>query len=342
MIRPDSEIPPSGAPGPSAEAATLAGPLDPSVAMLEEARRTGYNPLPVRAMQVETSSICNFRCNSCVLSLPDYDRPQKHLTADQFRRVLDAFPTVERIELQGVGEVFLNPDIFEIIRMATARGIRVQTFSNASVIDRAMAHEIVESGIERINFSMDGADEPTFRKLRKGGTLERYKRCVNNVVQAKRALGSDTPHLGIMSVLAKNNLAQVPQMIAIAEELSVETIMFTKLNLMAGDKLEPLALTEDDRSALLALPKYEGRVEVVVAVTPWTTEERIGCYWPRSMTYVTVEGDVTPCCNYLDSREMKLGNVFEEAGDAIWNGEAYRAFRKRLLSGDLPHMCQTC
>jgi radical SAM protein with 4Fe4S-binding SPASM domain len=293
-------------------------------------------------MQIETSSICNFRCNSCVLSLPEYDRPAKHMTAEEFERVLDAFPTVEKIEMQGIGEVFLNPRVFDLIRIATDRGIEVHTFSNASVIDREMAHRIVESGISLINFSMDGADEATFRKLRKGGTLERYKRCLNNIVQAKRALGSETPRLGIMSVLAKNNMHQVPKMIAIAEELGVQSIIFTKLNLMAGDKLLPLALDDEDRAELLAYPAYHGRVEVITSVVPWTTEQRSTCYWPQSMTYVTVEGDVTPCCNYLDSREMKMGNVFEKSGEEIWNDEPYREFRKRLLAGDLPHMCQTC
>ncbi len=310
--------------------------------LIAEARVTGRNPLPVRAMQIETSSICNFRCNSCVLSLPDYDRPAKHMTPADFTRVLDAFPTVEKIEMQGIGEVFLNPDVFELIRIATDRGIQVQTFSNASVIDREMAHKIVESGIAIINFSMDGADEETFRKLRKGGTLERYKRCLNNLVQAKQALGSETPRLGMMCVLAKNNMHQVPKMVAIAEELGVQSIMFTKLNLMAGDKLLPLALDEEDTRFLSTMPAYRGRVEIITAVTPWTLEQRSTCYWPQSMTYVTVEGDVTPCCNYLDSRVMKMGNVYEKSGEEIWNDTPYREFRKQLLAGDLPTMCQNC
>ncbi|MFT5284101.1 MAG: radical SAM protein with 4Fe4S-binding SPASM domain [Planctomycetota bacterium] len=310
--------------------------------LFAEARVTGINPLPIRALQIETSSICNFRCNSCVLSLPDYDRPAKHMSPDEFARVLDAFPTVEKIEMQGIGEVFLNPQVFDLIRIATDRGIQVQTFSNASVIDREMAHKIVESGIAVINFSMDGADEETFRKLRKGGTLERYKRCLNNIVQAKRVLGSETPRLGMMCVLAKNNMDQVPKMVAIAEELGVSSVMFTKLNLMAGDKLLPIALDSEDTKALNAMPAYKGRVEVITSVTPWTLEQRSKCYWPQSMAYVTVEGHVTPCCNYLDSREMMMGSIHEKSGDEIWNDEPYREFRKSLLAGNLPTMCQNC
>jgi radical SAM protein with 4Fe4S-binding SPASM domain len=60
------------------------------------------------------------------------------------------------------------------------------------------------------------------------------------------------------------------------------------------------------------------------------------------MTYVTVDGDVTPCCNYYDAREIKLGNALEQSGAEIWNGAGYREFRKRLLGGELPAKCRTC
>ena len=87
---------------------------------LERVRATGVNPLPVRALQIETSSICNFRCNSCALSLADYDRPAKHMQPEVFEAILDTWPTVEKIELQGVGEVFLNPRVLELIRIGSS------------------------------------------------------------------------------------------------------------------------------------------------------------------------------------------------------------------------------
>ncbi len=313
------------------------GPID-----LDEVRRTGLNPLPVRFLQVETSSECNFRCASCALSLVGYDRPERHMTAEEFQRVLDAFPDVTKVELQGVGEVFLNAQIFDVIRAATARGIEVHTFSNASKIERQTAAELVSSGLALINFSMDGADEPTFKKLRKGGTLKRYRRCVANLVEARAAAGAARPAIGVMSVLSKANYRQAPQMIAIAESLGVDHIILTKLNSGPKPDQEPLLLGQAELDWLDALPPYEGRLEVHRAYHPWTLGQRMDCYWPKSMTYVTVDGDVTPCCNYYDARELKLGNVYEQSGAEIWNGEAYRAFRRKLLAGELPSKCKTC
>ncbi len=323
-------------------AADLRGDAAPSALDLDEALRSGRNPWPVRALQIETTSICNFRCASCPLAMPEYDRPEKHLTLDRFERILDAFPTVEKIELQGIGEVFLNPCAMELIRAAKRRKLSVHTFSNASVFSPAVARELVASGIDAVNLSMDGADEATFRALRKGGTLARYKECVTNVVEARKAAGSRTPSVGMMSVLSKRNYRQAPAMIEIAEALGMDTLIFTKLNSSANRDLESIGLGADERAWLDALPPHPGRVVVIRAYTPWTRQERIDCAWPRSMAYVTVDGDVTPCCNYFDARELNLGNAIEKPGAQIWNDEAYRAFRKRLWSGDLPDKCQRC
>jgi radical SAM protein with 4Fe4S-binding SPASM domain len=319
-------------------------PLPPLTQLdYERFAATGENPRPVQALQIETSSICNFRCPSCPLGDKAYDRPEKHMTPDQFRRVLEAFPEARKVELQGIGEVFLNDQVFEIIREARDRGVEVHTFSNASLIDPDLARRIVESGLALINFSLDGADEPTFRKFRKGGTLARYEECVGNLVEARRAAGSTTPQIGAMSVLNHENVRQVPDLLAIAERLGMDTIIFTKMNAAAGsDRLSPLLLTEEDREWLRSQPPHDGSIEVVWAFEPWTEQQRRECYWPQQMTYVTVEGDVTACCNYYDSRELCFGNVFEQSGAEIWNGEKYKAFRRQLVGGELPLQCKLC
>lgn len=69
----------------------------------DEYRRTGRNPTEPLGIQIETSSICNFRCESCPLSFDNYDRPEQHMSVATLERVLDAFPSVTKIELQGIG-----------------------------------------------------------------------------------------------------------------------------------------------------------------------------------------------------------------------------------------------
>lgn len=329
--------------GPDAKQEALEG-LTVSEAELawEHARRTGENPLPISGIQIETSSICNFRCPSCPLAMDGYTRPEEHMDLERFQAILDKFPDVKRVELQGLGEVFLNPCILDLIRYANSRGVMVQTYSNASKITREIARDLITSGLHTINFSMDGADEERFRKARKGGTLARYKRSVANLVEARNAAGSATPFIGVMTVLSKLNVHQVPRLLAIAEGLGVDRITFTKMNAAANPELRPLTLGKAEYAYLESLPPYKGRLEVTWATTPWTKAERIDCYWPKHMVYVTVKGAVTPCCNYWSEDEIVYGNALTQSADEIWNSSTATDFRKQLWSGNLPKRCREC
>lgn len=59
--------------------------------------------------------------------------------------------------------------------------------------------------------------------------------------------------------------------------------------------------------------------------------------WNRS--YVSVEGDVRPCCVY---GAPKVGNVQVQPFDEIWNNELYRALRQHLVAKRPVLACRGC
>jgi radical SAM protein with 4Fe4S-binding SPASM domain len=65
-------------------------------------------------------------------------------------------------------------------------------------------------------------------------------------------------------------------------------------------------------------------------------------FCPMAMNYlkVTPDGAVFPCCRGPD--ELKMGNVLEQDFESIWNGPAYREFRRRMFAGDYPDVCKDC
>jgi MoaA/NifB/PqqE/SkfB family radical SAM enzyme len=64
------------------------------------------------------------------------------------------------------------------------------------------------------------------------------------------------------------------------------------------------------------------------------------CYYLDKWTFVSEGGNVTPCC--VTPMSPVLGNVHEGSLRSIWNGEAYRALRKRIWSLDPPEFCSGC
>lgn len=64
------------------------------------------------------------------------------------------------------------------------------------------------------------------------------------------------------------------------------------------------------------------------------------CSMASSYLKVTPDGSVYPCC--FAPPELDMGNVHEHSVSEIWNGPAYRAFRRGMLAGDHARPCATC
>src|SRR3954462_1139310 len=75
-------------------------------------------------LRLEASSACQLRCPSCPTTTgaarPTVGRGWRR--APDFQALLDANPQVRRIELSNYGEIFVNPQLEEILRIANERG----------------------------------------------------------------------------------------------------------------------------------------------------------------------------------------------------------------------------
>ena len=74
---------------------------------------------------------------------------------------------------------------------------------------------------------------------------------------------------------------------------------------------------------------------------PWA-----GCQRPWTLSYVTANGHVLPCCispwTATDYAGAILGNALTEDFASIWNGERYQRFREVFESDTAPDPCRGC
>ena len=61
-------------------------------------------------------------------------------------------------------------------------------------------------------------------------------------------------------------------------------------------------------------------------------------------TFVNWNGDVFPCGCVVTEEQYRMGNVFEQEFDDIWNGPKYISARKELLGqeNDVKTICHIC
>jgi MoaA/NifB/PqqE/SkfB family radical SAM enzyme len=67
---------------------------------------------------------------------------------------------------------------------------------------------------------------------------------------------------------------------------------------------------------------------------------------PWSLSYVSANGNVLPCCisswTAKDYRGLILGNALSQSFAEIWNGERYQEFRTRFEPHDVPDPSRGC
>src|SRR5215471_8223839 len=118
-----------------------------------------------RFLQVEPVGQCNLRCRMCPIQFrrdgPPYG-PPAFMDFDLFVRLLDQFPDLEELQLQGLGEPMMHPRFFDMVGYAVRRGVRVGTNSNMTLLNPRRSERCVTSGLGELNVSLDGATAPTY------------------------------------------------------------------------------------------------------------------------------------------------------------------------------------
>jgi len=76
-------------------------------------------------IRLEASSFCQLRCPSCPNTTKAMNSAvgSGFLELNDFKKLLDHNPWVRDVELSNYGEIFLNPDLLEIIKYAYERNI---------------------------------------------------------------------------------------------------------------------------------------------------------------------------------------------------------------------------
>ncbi|HEX8988764.1 MAG TPA: radical SAM protein [Rhodocyclaceae bacterium] len=325
----------------------------------------GGVPRP-RFVQIEPVGECNLRCRMCPIEHRRDGRPwgpPAFMDFEVFRRLVDGFPEMEELQLQGLGEPMLHPRFFDMVRYAAERGIRVSTNTNLTRLTPARAAECIASGLDALHASLDGATAATYEFIRRGANFAKVLRNLDRVVAARRHAGSVTPRLRVVAVAMRRNLDELAGIVALAHRHGVDSVFVQHLCHDYGEAGLPAAYAPmreffADQSLLAADARHvdeafrEARLAaselgVDLRLPPLTPDEPRrnsghGCDWPWRGAYLSFRGEAMPCCMVSTPDRANLGDMARSGVDAVWNGSAYAGFRAALDSGRPPEVCRGC
>ncbi len=179
------------------------------------------------SLRLSLTERCNFRCLYCmppdgIARASRQELARLEQTAALVEWLAETFPLAD-IKLTG-GEPLVRRGIEHLIRrLANIPGRRdLSMTTNATLLDR-LADPLAEAGLQRINVSLDTLDPERFRRLTRGGEVERT---LAGIEAARRAgLGP----IKINSVLLESTYRDdVPRLLDYAAEHDLE-IRFLEL-----------------------------------------------------------------------------------------------------------------
>ncbi len=324
-------------------------------------------PLPT-FLQVEPVGQCNLRCQMCPILFrrdgPPYG-PPAFMPFDTFTRLLDQFPGLEELQLQGLGEPMMHPRFFDMVAYASGRGIHVSTNSNLTLLNLQRAERCVSSGLDELHVSLDGATAETYERIRVRSHLDRVLANLDRLLEARRHFHSSKPRLRMVVVLMRQNLPELPDLVRLAHRHEIDTIFVQHLCHDFGESSLPAQYKPMrdfvDRQTLLhedaeRIERYFSEAKSVASELgvqlrlprtrrrehPPGTPGRQRCDWPWRGAYVSYQGLAMPCCMVATPDRANFGNMATEGVAAIWNGPAYEAFRHQLSSEEPPEVCRSC
>lgn len=158
------------------ETTTLSDVADVSPSRPREAMIDGHGR-PVTYLRLSVTDRCDLRCGYCMPGHVSFAPRKDQLSVSDLDRIASTFVRggVRRIRLTG-GEPLVRRDVMSLIR-GLSRHLRdgaldeITVSTNGTQLQR-FAAELADSGVRRINVSLDTLDPDRYREITRGGSLE--------------------------------------------------------------------------------------------------------------------------------------------------------------------------
>ncbi len=267
-------------------------------------------------LRIETTNLCNAKCITCPRN--QMSRKLGVMDMELYKKILGEASSlkIKNLHLHNYGEPLLDPSLIEKIIYAKKMNFKVKIFSNASLITKEKAEELIASGIDEIKISMDGVTKNTFESIRKNLVYEDVINGINYLLEERKRKQSKTK-ISIVLVYLKENKDEA-KLLKSEWKNKVDSIIITQFHNWG----------KENQYAAKGLKKLQ---------------KQIPCsrLW-RTMT-ILWDGKVSLCCIDYNGEKI-LGDVSKETIKDIWNGEKYQHIRNLHIKGmqDKIKLCKVC
>jgi molybdenum cofactor biosynthesis enzyme MoaA len=249
-----------------------------------------------------------------------------YLKFSNFKKFIDDHQYIKKIELSNSGEIFLNPELLDIIRYADKKNVILTADNgvNFNNVSDEMLESLVKYHFCSINFSLDGASQDTYSMYRVNGNFNKVIANIKKLNEYKKSYKSEYPKLHWHFIIMDHNECDVKKAKEIAKELKMD-IGF-KLTWDAGYKPHNIEMLQHETGL-----KYLSRESVLESTKKMYYYEM--CFQLWRAPQINWEGRLLGCCSdFTDDFGI---NVFDDGLKKALTSKNY-IYAKKMLQGKMP------
>ncbi|MGB0886732.1 MAG: radical SAM/SPASM domain-containing protein [Vicingaceae bacterium] len=291
----------------------------------------GTSGMSVKEVNIEFSSQCNLRCQFCSL---DHFKPKHLISPEILEKFLNGFiidkryQSIKRINLYNGGEVLLHPKRIEMLQIIkkykdlaqqkNKHFPEIHMLTNLVLLREKLAEQIIDIDVvDLLGISFDGGNPEAFEEMRtnaKWNIFYANAKAFDRIRKEKKS----TVKMSAISCIPSDKSRSLKWMHPEFQEI---------YNLL-------------DWYELRRLHNWAGDIDTVQVPEK---KHKIGCSLLMEQMVLLPNGDVTICCNDLNSKAV-IGNILKTDFMDIYNCEQRVQYLKLHLQGkkDQIDLCKAC
>jgi MoaA/NifB/PqqE/SkfB family radical SAM enzyme len=287
-------------------------------------------PAP-RAVKIELTSQCNYRCGFCAHRLRMKDRGE--MDRAFYERVVGEMVDagVEELGMFYIGESFMCDWLPEAIAFAKKRGIRYAFLTtNGSLAHPDRVQDCMEAGLDSLKFSMNNADEEQFVQIA-AVKAKLWRDAIENLKSAWRVRQAGGYKCGLYASSIQYDGEQQEKMLALVDEIRpfVDEHYWLPLYSMGS-----MTTQREEELGYRPIAGNQGRIGAL--------REPLPCWSAFTEGHITYDGKLSACC-FDAGDKWVMADLKQVAFMDGWNSELFTTLRAAHLKKDVSGtICESC
>jgi radical SAM protein with 4Fe4S-binding SPASM domain len=275
---------------------------------------------------IESTNACGMQCRMCPRS--HMKRSVGFISLELFEKIASQMKYNKIVSLHHFGDPLLHPQIGELINILHKYNIQASFSTNPQMLNDKNIAAILDSQLDRLNISLDGATKETYESLRGGiANYELALEGINRLLKEKLRRKSDKPYILISMIEMKDTEKEVSEFKSRwTPESGINEVQIKPFICWDGTDKDINKMADDSH-----LNKS------------FKKKQDYPCFWPYSRLVILWNGLIVPCC-YCYDYQVILGDLNKQTIEEVWNSKTMQNFRKMQIDNNFPegHLCKLC